>query len=223
MGTKYDHHHLKLPSLSGCVHNSEYLYTIEAYLSTMTDSIMTFVAQAVRERREQLGLTLRALAEKSGVSSSMISDIERGAKSPTVSTLAALAAALGVPLSSLVERAEEPAARIHVVRTAENPEFIDPASGSRRKGFGPALAGSKVEFLRYAVPAHTVAGPYSAHAAGTIEHMHLAAGRIHLKFGADSVTLEAGDSCSCLADAPHSFDNREGEAEALIYIAVERP
>jgi transcriptional regulator with XRE-family HTH domain len=192
-------------------------------LSTMTDNIMTSVAGAVRERREQLGLTLRALASKSGVSSSMISDIERRAKSPTVSTLAALAEALGVPISALIDRAAQPEARIHVVRAAENPEFIDSASGAKRKGFGPALTGSKVEFLRYAVPAHALAGPFAPHPAGTIEHMYLAAGRICAKFGTGTVMLEAGDSCSCLADAPHSFDNREGEAEALIYIIVERP
>jgi hypothetical protein len=37
------------------------------------------------------------------------------------------------------------------------------------------------------------------------------------------VKLEAGDFCSCLADAPHQFDNRTGDVEALIYIVVERP
>ena len=189
----------------------------------MTDNITTFVAQAVRDRRERLGLTLRGLASKSGVSSSMISDIERGAKSPTIAILFALAQALGVPISALVDRAAQPAARIHAMRAAENPEFVDPASGTRRKSSGPALAGSKVELLRYAVPPHTVAGPFAAHAAGTIEHMFLAQGRICVKYGTEAAMLEAGDSCTCLADAPHSFDNREGEAEALIYIAVERP
>jgi transcriptional regulator with XRE-family HTH domain len=189
----------------------------------MEDVITTFVAQAVRQRREQLGLTMRALAVKSGVSSSMISDIERGAKSPTVTTLAALAEALGVTLSALVDRAAQPAARMHVVRGPENPEFVDPASGARRKSLGPAMAGSKLEFLRYAVPARAVAGPFAPHASGTIEHMHLAEGRICIKFGPETMVLEAGDSCSCFADAPHSFDNGEGDADALIYIAVERP
>jgi hypothetical protein len=37
------------------------------------------------------------------------------------------------------------------------------------------------------------------------------------------VMLEAGDSCTCLADTPHRFDNSEGDVEALIYIVVERP
>jgi hypothetical protein len=42
-------------------------------------------------------------------------------------------------------------------------------------------------------------------------------------FGTDVVELEAGDSCTCFADVSHHFDNRDGEAEALIYIVVERP
>jgi mannose-6-phosphate isomerase-like protein (cupin superfamily) len=97
-----------------------------------------------------------------------------------------------------------------------------PRSGARRDSFGPPLAGSKVDFLRCAAPPHTVGGPFAAHASGTIEHMQLAAGSIRAVFGTNAVTLDAGDSCSCLADVPHRFDNREGEVEALIYIVVER-
>jgi transcriptional regulator with XRE-family HTH domain len=189
----------------------------------MADKVTVRVAKAIKARREQLGLTLRALASRSGVSSSMISEVERGAKSPTISTLSALAQALGVPISALVDSAAPEAGRIHVVRASERREFIDPTSGARRDSIRPALAGSKVDFLRYAVPPHTVAGPFAAHARGTIEHMHLAAGSIRAVFGTDSVTLDAGDSCTCLADAPHRFDNREGDIEALIYIVVERP
>jgi mannose-6-phosphate isomerase-like protein (cupin superfamily) len=58
---------------------------------------------------------------------------------------------------------------------------------------------------------------------GTIEHMHLAAGSIRAVFGTDAVALDAGDSCTCLADTPHRFDNRDGDVEALIYIVLERP
>jgi transcriptional regulator with XRE-family HTH domain len=187
----------------------------------MADNVTMRVAQAVKHRREQLGLTLRALAVRSGVSSSMISDIERGAKSPTIATISALAEALGLPLSALLDG--EVGSRIRVVRAAELSASIDPASGARHNHFGPAPVGSKVEFMRYAVPPHKVAGPFAAHARGTIEHMHLAAGRIRAEFGTDAVTLDAGDSCTCLADAPHRFDNSEGDVEALIYIVREQP
>ena len=126
---------------------------------------------------------MRALAAKSGVSASMISDIERSAKSPTIATLAALAEALGVPLSALVENTAPPANRIQVVRAAERAASIEPTSGARRTSFGPALAGSNVEFMSYIVPPHAVAGPFAAHANGTIEHIHLAAGRIRFELG----------------------------------------
>jgi len=191
-------------------------------MSTIEDE-QDLLGQAIKARREQLGLTLRALALKSGVSSSMISDIERGTKSPTISTLSAIARALGTPVSALVDRATTPAERIHVLRASERPDFIDPASGAKRKTFSPALAGGKVEFLRYVVPPRTLAGPFAPHAAGTIEHMHLAAGSILAVFGNEAVQLEVGDSCTCFADAPHHFDNRESAVEALIYIVVERP
>jgi len=192
-------------------------------LSTIADKLTAQVAEAVKTRREQLGLTLRALASRSGVSSSMISDVERGTKSPTISTLSALAQALGMPISALVDdSAAPPSTRIHVVRAAERAEFIDPKSGAKRGSLGPSLPGSRVEFLRYAVPPHTVAGPFAPHASGTIEHMHLAKGRMRAVFGTDEVMLEAGDSCACVADTPHRFDNSKGKVEALIYLVVER-
>ena len=192
-------------------------------MSTIADSISMRVASAIKTRREKLGLTLRALGSKSGVSSSMISDVERGAKSPTIATLAALAEALGVPVSALIEGAAPAAARIHVVRAAELGEFIDPESGARRCDFGTTLTGSKVRFMRYVVPPHAMAGPFDAHPKGTVEHMHLAEGRLRVAFGPDEATLEAGDSCSCLAEAPHYFDNRESGTEALVFIVIEPP
>jgi transcriptional regulator with XRE-family HTH domain len=190
-------------------------------LSTIADEITLLVASAIKTRRERLGLTLRELGSKSGVSSSMISDVERGAKSPTIATLAALARALEVPVSTLVEHAAPASGRIYVVRASDRAESTDPASGARRCDLGAALAGSKTGFRRYVVPPHAMAGPFAAHARATIEHMHLAAGRIRVEFGSDTVTLEAGDSCSCLADAPHCFDNRDGTVEAMIYVVVE--
>ncbi len=190
-------------------------------MSTIADKAAAQVAAAVKDRRERLGMTLRALALRSGVSSSMISEIERGAKSPTISTLAALAQALEVPISALVEDAAA-TGHIQVVRAAEQPELVDPVSGARRKSYKPALRGSKVEFVRYVVPPKKIAGPFAAHPQGTIEHMHVAAGNVRVVFGAAAVNLKAGDSCSCLADAAHHFDNRQSKREALIYVAVEQ-
>jgi len=196
---------------------------MEAILSTKADNILTQVARAIKQRREQLVLTLRDLASRSGVSASTISDIEREAKSPTISTLHAIARALDLPLSALVDSGAPPASHIHVVRAAERPKFVEAKSGAKRDKFGLTLAGSRVEFLSYAVPPRKLAGPFAAHVVGTIEHMFLAAGRIRVVFGSEEVLLEAGDSCTCVADTAHHFDNREGKIEALIYLVVEQP
>jgi len=199
------------------------MYSIEVNVPAIKDKISKRVAEAIRARREQLGLTLRALASRSGVSSSMISDVERGAKSPTIAILAALAQAMDIPLSALVESPAQPPGRIQVVRASERTEVVDKGSGARRDTYRPRLTSSKVELMRYAVPPRTEAGPFAAHAAGTIEHMYLAAGHLRAVFGSDAALLETGDCCTCIADAPHLFDNRESDVEALIYIVVERP
>ena len=192
-------------------------------MSTIANKLAEHVGGAVKVRREELKLTLRELASRSRISASMISDIERGAKSPTVATLATLAAALGVPISSLLETTAPTSARIRVVRSSERYPVIDPATGAKRQNFGPAILGSKVEFLRYVVPPHTTAGPFAAHAKGTIEHVHLAAGALAISVGDETVRLEAGDSCSCHADASHFFDNADGDVEALVYLVIEGP
>ncbi len=190
-------------------------------MSTMADKVARRIGRIVKARREELRLTLRALAAKSQISSSMISDIERGAKSPTVSTLAALAAGLGLPLSSLVDAAVPAPSRIRVVRGSERPPRVGGARGARRESFGPAVAGSKVEFLRYVVPPRSVAGPFPPHPRGTIEHVHVAAGAVQVLVGDERVTLAAGDSCSCHTDARHLFDNAAGDVEALLYVVIE--
>jgi transcriptional regulator with XRE-family HTH domain len=188
-------------------------------LNAIEDKIAAQVAKAIREQREGRGLTLRALAARSGVSSSMISDIERQAKSPTIATLAALAEALGVSLASLVDVA---AARgsLLVERAHEHPSATD-HWGAARHRIGPVLAG-RVEILRYALPPRCAAGPFPAHASGTLEHLYLAEGRVRVTLGTDTVTLEAGDSCTCRADQPHGFDNCTGDT-ALLYLVIEPP
>src|SRR5277367_7182755 len=89
------------------------------------------IAGRVRDLRAQRGLTLEALAERSGVSRSMISLIERGESSPTAVLLERLATGLGVPLASLFEA---PAASADpIARRADQVQWRDPASGYIRR------------------------------------------------------------------------------------------
>ena len=92
--------------------------------------IHTRIAQRLRELRDARGYSLEALAERSGVSRSNISLIERGQSSPTAAVLDKLAIGLGVALASFfddgVPSAEPPSP---VIRAEDQPVWQDPASG----------------------------------------------------------------------------------------------
>ncbi|WP_158932322.1 XRE family transcriptional regulator [Acidisphaera sp. S103] len=188
-------------------------------MSTLEDEISLRTGRAVKQRREAAGFSLRALAARSGISSSMISDIERGVKSPTVVTVVRLAQALGVNAAALVDGGSDSAPRIRVLRRDEAAGGEEPA---RWQSLGPASPDSRIDFVRYQIPPATVLGPSAAHAAGTVEHMHVAAGTVRITVGEETAELSAGDSCSCRTDAPHGVENPDPSAEALIYLIVER-
>ncbi len=190
---------------------------MEDMLSTLEDEVSLRTGRAVKQRREALGYSLRTLAARSGISSSMISDIERGAKSPTVVTVVRLAQALGVAAAALVDGGTD-APRIRILRRDEGAGGEHPA---RWKSLS-ATRDSRIDIVRFEIPPATSLGPVAAHAAGTVEHMHVAAGTVRVTVGDETADLAAGDSCSCRTDVPHEVENPDPSAEALIYVVVER-
>jgi transcriptional regulator with XRE-family HTH domain len=192
---------------------------MEYILSTLENEVSLRVGRAVKQQREISGFSLRMLAARSGISASMISDIERGAKSPTVTTVVRLAQALGVGAAVLVDGGAGPSPRIRVLRRGEGAGGEHPAPW---QSLGPVDPGSRIDFVRYQIPPSTVLGPSTAHAPGTVEHMHVAVGTVRVTVGDETAELFAGDSCSCRTDAPHGVENPDPSVEALIYMIVER-
>src|SRR5215510_15698018 len=112
------------------------------------------IAERVRELRARQGLSLEALASKSGVSRSMISVIERGESSPTAVVLEKLAAGLGVMLASLFDApAAGPASRNPVARRDEQPQWRDPASGYLRRNISPPGVPQPMQIVEVQFPA----------------------------------------------------------------------
>ncbi len=192
---------------------------MEDVLSTLEDDVSLRTGRAVKRRREAAGFSLRMLAARSGISSSMISDIERGSKSPTVINVVRLARALGVDAAALVDGGPEPAPRIRILRSGEGAGGELPA---RWESLGPAAPGSRIDFMRFQIPPSTALGPSTAHAPGTVEHMHVAMGTVRVTVGDETAELAAGDSCSCRTDAPHAVENPDPSVEAIVYLVVER-
>ena len=80
---------------------------------------MTSLGGRIKSLRAERGLQQRQLAEKAGMTPSMVSQIESGRLTPSLPTLGKLAAALGVPIASLFETARN--GRLHVSRKSEYP------------------------------------------------------------------------------------------------------
>ncbi len=188
-------------------------------IENVDEEVCRRTGEAVRQRREALGLSLRTLAARSGISPSMISEVERGAKAPTVVTLVRLAEALGTAAASLLDAAADAPTRIRLLRKDAAPGGRKPAPWTT---LAPGIDGSRIDIVRYRLPPAAVLGPTAGHAAGTLEHLHLESGALRVTVGDESVDLAAGDSCSCRTDVAHTIENLDRRREAAFSLVVER-
>ena len=109
------------------------------------------IAERVRELRAAQGLSLDAVATKSGVSRSMISLIERGESSPTAAVLEKIASGLGVSLAALFDDASAPVNPVS--RRADRTVWRDPQSGYIRRNISPANFPSPIQIVEVVLPA----------------------------------------------------------------------
>lgn len=152
------------------------------------------VGPSMRRRRLAAGLTLDQLAEASGVSSAMISEVERSVKNPTVRLAYQIARALKCTLSELLDDgATHP---VQVVRAAERRTFRDEESGVVRHGLSPELLRRGIELVLYEIPAHSSTGEMSANRPGILEHVVVLQGALTLVSGSERHRLVVGDGAT---------------------------
>src|SRR4051794_15151696 len=99
---------------------------------------MKAVGHRVRDLRRTRGLSLEALAERSGVSVSMLSTVERGQKVPSILVMGQIATALDTSIGRLVEAQRAP--HVVVLRARKQRVVKDPA-GIERRCLSPILPG----------------------------------------------------------------------------------
>jgi transcriptional regulator with XRE-family HTH domain len=165
------------------------------------------LAARLRGLRAERGLTLEGLAERSGVSRSMISLIERGESSPTANVLDRLAAGLGVTLAALFAEAARADAS-PIARRADQPTWRDPGTGYARRNLSPPAFPSPIELVEVVLPpgAH-VAYDTGPRASAVHQQLLLLEGRLILMLGEVSYELAAGDCLAMQVDRPTSFHN----------------
>jgi transcriptional regulator with XRE-family HTH domain len=164
----------------------------------------------VRALRAEQGLTLEALSEKSGVSRAMLSDIERGAKSPTVRSVTQIAQALDCTVSRLLgeppPRPHEPL--VEVVRRKERQVIVEPRTDTERHLLAPSFVRRGVEVLYYSIPGNSRTS-LPIQPEGTQAHVTITRGTLVCKLGSREVKLEDGDSVQFDADVEQTFINNE--------------
>ncbi|MFG2002992.1 helix-turn-helix domain-containing protein [Spirillospora sp. NPDC048911] len=181
------------------------------------DFSLADLGRRLRRERRARGVSLDALAAASGVSRSMISDVERGAKAPTVVVLARLATALGTTAARLLD---EPAAdRVIVLRHAGQPALRQDG-GWERRILSPTLPGVEFEFIRTTVPARVIVGEFAAHAPGSREYVAVERGELTVTIDGVPHRLTAGDAMYYAGDAVHAFAN-DGSEECVYFMAME--
>ena len=166
------------------------------------------IARRVRELRDALGFSLDALAERSGVSRSNISLIERGSSSPTAVVLDRLASGLGVTVASLFEDSRALAAEPSpLARVADQPLWTDPASGYVRRNVSPP-ARSAIQLVDVVFPGgQRVAYDTAAREVDVHQQVWMIDGTMELTVGDALWRLHAGDCLAMRLDRPIVYRN----------------
>ncbi|MGD0198139.1 MAG: XRE family transcriptional regulator [Solirubrobacteraceae bacterium] len=177
----------------------------------------TAVGPRVRALREAMGLSLRELALRCGVSAPMLSQVERGETSPTLQVASRIARGLDLRLSQLLRLDE--AGAVTVVRTGERR-----AGGSRGHSFEiltPPLPGQRSELsLHTLAPGAATGGPSDPplHEPGSRETALVQRGSVVLVCDGRRYDLASGDCVTFDADLPHRFENSGSEPAELIAV-----
>jgi XRE family transcriptional regulator, regulator of sulfur utilization len=174
----------------------------------------------VKALREAMDLSLRDLADRSGVSAPMLSQVERGETSPTLQIAERIAAGLELRLSQLLRLDET--SSVTVVRKQERRKGPAGARGHRYEVLTAPLPGQRAELSRHTLAAGaSTGGPGDPpmHEPGSRETALVEQGSLVLVCDGVTYELSAGDTVTFDSDLHHHFENR-GSEEAVLLVIV---
>jgi transcriptional regulator with XRE-family HTH domain len=177
------------------------------------------VGARVKSLREAMDLSLRDLAERSGVSAPMLSQVERGDTSPTLSVAQKIAAGLDLTLSQLLRLDEDR----HVVVVRERDRRTRRRRGHVVEELTPPLPGQRADVSVHTLaPGAATGGPGDPpmHEPGSRETAVVLEGAVELFIDGQRHELKDGDSVTFDADLPHHFENNETSEARLIAVVA---
>ena len=169
-----------------------------------SDSLSRYLGNNIRDLRQQHGLTIADVADRTDISRGMLSKIENAQTSTSLETLSRLAHALGVSLSTLFRHYDVPGGGAQLVKEGEGMEVV--RRGTKR--------GHTYHLLAYDQGPTKVFEPFLIsidHASETFpifehpgtEFIYMLEGEIEYRHGQNTYVLKPGDALTFRGDVPH--------------------
>lgn len=187
-------------------------------LESSPEAINENLGKRVKKLRGDRGWSLEELATASGVSRSMLSEIEREKANPTLTVTFRIARAFGLTLQELIESAEASASKIQVIRATDRAQVYRSDKQCEIRTLSPINLEKDVEFYELTLrPGGTLRS--QAHFEGTREFLTVEEGSVRIESDQNSEELAKGDSGTYRADVPHAIVNT-GKGDALVFLVV---
>lgn len=171
------------------------------------DTINTIVSKNIKEIRKEKDLSLDELARLSGVSKSMLAQIERGSGNPSLSTLWKIANGMKVPFNALVAH---PKAPFEIVRISDMDPIL--GNGGEVRDYAIFPDDEDRRFSVYYIEVEPGCGWQSEpHLHGTIEFVTVFSGALEIEEEGQKFQIQKGESLRFKADAVHSYRSISGD------------
>lgn len=178
----------------------------------MASSPLGTIATSLRRERDRARLSLAELARRAGIAKSTVSQLEAATGNPSVETLWALAVALQVPFSRLVD---PPAPPVRIVRAGEGTAIPSETGHFTGTLLSSCPPGARRDVYVISLGPGEPRRP-AAHIPGTVEHVIVTAGRVRTGPAGAEIELSPGDYASFPGDQPHRYEALEPDTAAVL-------
>ncbi|PHK95085.1 transcriptional regulator [Pseudoroseomonas rhizosphaerae] len=176
------------------------------------------LGECVRVLRQRMGLSIQELGRRTGLSTGMISQMERGLATPSIRTLRLLSLALRVPISFFFEERPTGASPRHIVRRAQRRLLRLTSSGVLKEALAPDTPGSVEMYELTLNPGGSSGADFFRHEGEKAGYV--LSGTLRLWLDHEAHLLEEGDSFRFPSTVPHMFDNPTEAPTRILWITV---
>ena len=187
-------------------------------MTEMNDDILTQLPQRLREARLAHGLSMESLSKQSGVSRSMVSQIERGESSPTIATLWNLTRALKLDFGVLLDEVPDPV-QIEVLRADDVPMIDNLGAGCHLRVLSPTEVAAQRDIFDLRLDPGGVLHR-QPQTKGAREQLTVIEGTVDVSCGEGVERLLPGDTARYAADVQHRIASVDGPVRAFLVVEV---